>query len=98
MRGSQTAKDNVHQEEKNHIMHYNITLYSFSEILLQWKKLLKIIRFTETIFQKGLFWYWKCFIYPHCYTFKQLEKSEEILLENPSTRVCGVMKLNVCLL
>lgn len=37
-------------------MHYNITLYSFSEILLQWKKLLKIIRFTETIFQKGLFW------------------------------------------
>lgn len=79
-------------------MYKNISLYNFSEILPQWKNLLKIIRFMETIFGKDLFWIESAFIYPHGYIFKQLEKSVEILLENPSARVCGAMKFNVCLL
>lgn len=52
----------------------------------------------EKIFERICFGIESAFIFPHCYTFKHLEKSEEILLENPSRRVCGVMKLNVCLL
>lgn len=54
----------IKEGKKSHVVYRNLSLDNFSEILLQWKNLLKIISFIKRVFPKDLLWYWKGFYFP----------------------------------